>query len=426
VDCPLFLARLLARTGIARFLPAAQRRTGGAGAFLRYYGDRALGAPCAELNAIGALVEPVGRDVIDLASGTPAFDLLPSGNTKLPADRRGPPPWQGTSELRGAVADRLAADGLTVNPAGEVHVTLGVSGAYNLVLDALTNPGDGVVLFDPSSPLYRLPLRPRKLRARWVPTWCEAGQTHFTQDALVRALRSARLIVLASPGNPTGCVFAPEDLERIAWWAHRRDVLIFNDEAFARYRPTAGAVTIGTQPKARRRTLTAGSVSKGHGLAAARVGWLAGHGHLVRPCATAAALQGALVPTLCQQLALTALQQPDATFQPLRNEFDARRHYVCERLTGLGLKPVWPAGGYFVWLPVRELGVSGQAFAEQLRTTRKALVWPGNHFGPGGADFVRISFGGEDGRLREGLSRVANLVRELQAEPALSQGRRAA
>src|SRR5262249_6322056 len=161
----------------------------------------------------------------------------------------------------------------------------------------------------PTSPLYPLALRSRRARVRWVPTWTEEGCLRFRLDHLDQALRGARLLVVTSPGNPTGGTIRPEDLDQIAWWAHHRDVLVFNDEVFARFRYEGQALSLGTLPRARQRTLTAGSVSKGHALASARVGWLAGCRHLIRPCSITAALQTPFVPTLCQQLALTALRQ---------------------------------------------------------------------------------------------------------------------
>lgn len=412
---PLFLTKLLIRSGLARILPAVQRLTDGGGAFLHYYNDRLLSAPYRELRDAAAFLELHGPDAIDLALGAPRFDLVPSGSTKLPADRRGdPPPW-GLSELREAIAEKLRTERfLAVSPTDEVLVTAGAAGAFSVALDTFINPGDRVVLFDPTSPLYSFALRHRRARLRWVPTWMENGRTRFHLEPLARALYRARMIVVPAPGNPTGGLIAAEDLEQIAWWAERRDVLIFSDETFERYRYEGEPVTLGTLPKARRRTLTAGSISKGYAQAAARVGWLAGHRHLVRPCAVTAVLQTPFVPTLCQQIGLTALRQGNEPFQSIRKEFESRRRYAFERLKALGLKPDWPAGGFFFWVPVADLGVSGREFAERLLHGKRVLVTPGDHFGPSGRGRVRISYAIDDGRLREGLGRLAEFVRELQ------------
>lgn len=413
---PLFLTKLLIRSGIARWLPGVRRITDGGGAFLRYYSDRLLRAPHQAVREAEALLETPGPDAIDLSQGAPRFDLAPSTTTRLPADRRGWPPPGGLPELRAAVAEKLLADNqLAVDPADEVLITLGAAGAFSVAADTFLNPGDHVVLFDPSSPLYSLILRHRRARPRWVDTWVEDGRLRFRTEHLKKAMHRARLIVVNSPHNPTGGVLTPDELELIAWWADRRDVLIFSDEVFERYQYEEDALSIGTLPKAGQRTLTVGSVSKGHALAAARVGWLAGHRHLVRPCLLAAVLQASVPPALSQLVALAALRQDPDAFQSIWNEFESRRRYAFERLRGMGLKPVWPAGAFFFWVPVWEMGMDGRTFADRLAREKKVLVTPGKPFGPCGTGYIRISYALEDGRLREGLMRLAEFLRGRDA-----------
>jgi aspartate/methionine/tyrosine aminotransferase len=425
VPYPLPLVKLLIRTGLARLLPGVRHCLDSGADFLRYYGDRVLGAPLEELERAGEALEPVAADVIDLAQGSPQFDLLPSGGTKLPADRRGWPPPGGLPELRAAVAAKLLADhGLTYSPE-EVLVTAGAFGAIQAVLDGLVNRGDRVVLCDPCSPLYPLAVRTRKARVHWLPTWVEDGRTRFRPDHLARALAGARLLVLNSPCNPTGAALAPEDLEQVAWWAERLDVLVLSDEVFERFHYDSAPVSLATLPGARQRTLTVGSVSKGHALASARVGWLAAHRHLLRACAAAAALRAPFVPTLSQQVALAALRTAPDAFAPVRAEIEARRLYAFERLRAAELNPPWPAGAFFLWVPVWGLGMSGRDFAAALLREKRVRLTPGDLFGPGGVGYVRLSFAAEDGRLHEGLDRLADFVQGLRS-PGEAPARRAA
>ena len=93
-----------------------------------------------------------------------------------------------------------------------------------------------MVLFAPTSPLFRIGLTHRRARIHWVPTTTEAGRTQFHMEPFTRALPGAKMLVLSHPANPTGGVFAPEDLDQIAWWANKFDVLIYCDESFARFR----------------------------------------------------------------------------------------------------------------------------------------------------------------------------------------------
>lgn len=404
---PLFLTKWLIRTGLARFVPSLRRLADGDVNYLHYYSDRSLSAPAEQLSELAAFQEIHGPDAIDLALGEPRFDFVPSASTKLPADRRGPPPVQGLPELRAEIARGESEDAL---------ITPGCAGAFSLAVDTFVNHGDRVVLFDPTSPLYSLMLRQRRARIRWVPTRRENGVIHFHLEPLVRQLKSARLIVVNAPANPTGAIFTPADLEQIVWWAHRHDVLIFNDEAFDRYRYEGDRVSITSFPRAAKRTLTAGSISKSYAQASSRVGWLTGHRHLIRPCTRTAELQASVVPTLSQQIAVSALRQGLETFAPLLADFESRRRYAFGRLQAMGLQPEWPAGAFFLWTPVRELGVTGYEFAEKLLREKKVLVRPGTAFGPSGANHVRLSYAAEDGRLRQGLSRLADFVRELKVK----------
>jgi aspartate/methionine/tyrosine aminotransferase len=422
VAYPLLVAKILVRLGVARHLSGVRRLFGGPPTGLRYCSDRLLAAPLDELAPLSDELGPAADDAIDLSRGEPRFDLLPSGTNKLPADRRGWPPVAGLPELRQAIAAKLRADnGLAADTEGEILVTAGTLGAAHTALDAFVNAGDSVVLADPSSPLYPLALRTRRAKVRWLTTWTEDGRTRFRLDELARSLRGAKMLVLTSPGNPTGGVVAPEDLEQIAWWAHRFDVLLFSDEVFERFQHDGEQVSLATLPQAKSRTLTAGSVSKGHALAAARVGWLAGPRQLVRPCLATAALRSPFVPTLSQQVALAALRTDAAAFEAVREAFDSRRRYAGERLRAMGLNAPWPAGAFFFWVPVWQLGRSGRSFAEGLLREKKVRVTPGDLFGPSGPGYVRLSYAADDGRLHEGLERLAEFVEGTQAEPAEMQ-----
>jgi aspartate/methionine/tyrosine aminotransferase len=419
VTYPLFLARLLVRSGIAHWLPATRQWTKGGTAVLHHYSDQVLTAPCAELSAFGEFREVHGPDTIDLALGSPRFDLASSGTTKLPAERRGWPPATGLTELREAVAVKLAAEQkVTVDAGDEVLITHGAAGAVSVVLDTFVNARDRVVVLAPTSPLYALALKHRRARLRWVSSWTENGRLRFRLDQFARAVRGARLVLVNSPANPTGGVLGSEDLEQIAWWAERRDALILSDEVFAAYHYQRQEPSIGAMARARRRTLVIGSVSKEFALASARVGWLAGHRHLLRPCMLASALHTPFVPTLCQQIALTALQQGSGAFAAIRAQFASRRRYAFERLQAMGLRPQWPEGAFFLWVGLNGRAADGRAFARQLLQEQKVLVSPGDVFGPGGTDHIRISYAMEDGRLREGLSRMAQFVGRQPAIPA--------
>lgn len=412
----LLFMKLLVRTGLVRFLPGVRRRLGSGAAYLRHWSDRALTAPVEDLSRLAAELSPQADGVIDLSLGAPRFDVLPSASTKLPADSRGWPPACGLSDLRQAVAHKLAQDNRAcVDAAGEVLITPGALGAVQIAFDAFVNRGDAVVLFDPSSPLHALVARDCGARLRWVNCWSDDdGRLRFHTNQLATALRGARLLIVTSPANPSGGVLTLGDFEAIAALAERHDVLVLSDESFERYHYQAEPVSIASLPRARPRTLVAGSVSKSHALAWARVGWLAGCRELLIPCTVAAALRAPFVPTLSQQLAAAALRTAPAAFTALRDELSARRRYAYERLRAMDLSPAWPAGGLFLWVPIWKLGLSGRELAAGLLRNASVLVTPGDLFGPSGAGYVRISFAADAARLQEGLARLGDYLEEVR------------
>jgi aminotransferase len=414
----VFWARLLIRAGLARLLPHGIAAWAGGSAALRRYSDDLLNCPHDLVPDLVRSLEPLAPDAIDLASGVPLLPGLTTQVRQTMNDHQPWPPLEGMSELRGRVAELLQAEqGLRVDPAEEVLITAGVSGALHLALEALVNRGDRVVVFDPSSPLYRLAVERRRARVRWLDAWTEQGRLRFRLAQLAKLLRGAKLFVIDQPSNPQGGVIAPEDLEQIAWWADRYDVLLVHDAAFWRSSGPA-PVSLATLPRAAQRTLTLGGLSKSHGQPSLRVGWLAGSRPLVRACLVAAGLRQAFVPPLCQLLAAQTLREVPAAHTAYWNDLPARRRYVFERLQGMHLNAAEPAGGFFYWTPIWELGMCGRAFAGRLIQSLGVRVVPGEVFGPSGAGYVRISCGSDPGRLREGLNRLSAFLAEERGEKA--------
>jgi aminotransferase len=415
---PAFLARLLVWAGAHRLFPELNKRLDGGADTLRYWSARLLTAPFDALLQAGDYLAPDGPDIIDLATGSPRFDLG-AHPPRTPMPQRGWPPIPGLPELRGAVASHLLAEhNVSYSPTEEILVTSGGLGAVNIVLDAFADRGDAVVLPSPISPMYPLLLQGRGLSLRWVPARNEDGQMKLRLDLLSSSLRGAKILVLCSPCNPTGACYTPDELDQISWWAERRDVLILSDESFAPLCHDDGHTATATVARARARTLTVGSLSKGHALAWARVGWLAGHKHLVKACVASAGLRGSFVPYPCQAVALTALQNDDAR-EGHRQRFESRRCYVLERLKAIGLGACWPSAGFFAWFPTPKGHDSGFAFTDALYRSAKVRLVPGEMFGPEGAGHARLSFALDEGRLEEGLNRIGDFVRQARiAAPA--------
>ena len=417
MSLPFMLKKFLVRTGVARFLPVSRRLTDNGNDFVHYYSDRVLAAPVEELLSPATFPQLPGPDVLNLNEPAPCFDS-PVSAGRVTADRTGLPSAWGMPELREQIAENLhRRDARKLDPRTDVLVTHGATGALASTLEAFVNPGDRVVMLDPCSPHFALGAKSRRARIRWLPTTTEDGRLRFSDTAMSAALRGAKLLVLADPGNPTGGTIAPEELERLAWCANRSDVLIFLDESYSKFRYDGRPCELATLPGAERRTLSAGSLTTEAGLGSLRLGWLAGPRHLVRACTLTQSLSAPYVPSVCQQVAVRTLQSAEESFSPVLEQFRARRRYAFDRLKAMGFAPSWPSGGFFCWLSVGELGMSGQVFAERLLKEQRVLVGPGIAFGPSGKNFVRVSFAAEDGRLREALGRLAAFVAGVKGQP---------
>lgn len=409
---PFWLTKLLVRTGLARWLPSIRKQLGGGIGYLRYCSDRSLAMPLDELRALSDHWSTCEADTIDLANIGPRLDAPSPARIASP---RGYPQPGGAMELRSAIADHLCNSALTVDATDAVLVTPGAISAWTTALDTFVNPGDRVVALEPCSPLFNIGLKHRRARIRWITTSTDNGFVRFDVNQLRRALTGAKLIVLSNPVNPTGGVLAAEELDQIAWWANRRNVLIYCDESFAAFRFEGEHVSLGSLEPAHRRALTAGSLSFGWGQAALRIGWLAGDRHLLAPCAVMSALGNPFIPSASQQSALMALRQSPAALSAIRDSIAEKRLFIHERLRDLGFEPHWPAGGLFAWFSVKPLGMQGREFADRLFADQRVLVSPGELFGPSAADFVRLSLAADDGRLREGLTRLTEFIERLRA-----------
>jgi aspartate/methionine/tyrosine aminotransferase len=410
---------LVVRARLARFIPRARRLTENGTTFLRYYSDRVLTAPVEELLDPAYVPDACGPEVIDLNQPAPRNEAGVSPG-RFSTQRWGGNSARGLGELREAIAARCERlEERKLDPESEVLVTHGATGAYAAALDAFVNAGDRVVLFDPCSPLFALGAKSRRARVRWVSTWMEDARCRYLAADFEKAMRGAKMLVFANPGNPAGGCFKQEDFAHIAWIAAAYDVLIYVDRSFDRFHYGDRSEPLSAVAGFDQRLLSAGSLTHEHGMGGLRVGWLTGHRHLVRAGGLMANLAAPFVPVACQQAAVKALTSPDDTFASVLDRFRCKRDYTIDRLQGMGLEADRPAGGFFAWVPVAGLGLSGRVFAEKLFREEQVQVGPGCAFGPGGEGHIRISFATDEGRLRAGLARMAAFIDRLKAPPSM-------
>jgi aminotransferase len=355
-------------------------------------------------------------DVISLGVGEPDFDtprvIVEAGVESLREGRTHYTSNFGTLELRRALAAHLERRyGVAYDPATEVLITVGASEAVDLALRATCDPGDEVILHEPSYVSY-------------VPAIVFAGgivrhvATRFEDDfaldpAAVEAAITPRTkaLFLGYPCNPTGAVLPAAVQDELAAIAVRHDLLVYSDEiydrlAYGNYRHRA----MSALPGMRDRTILIGGFSKAYAMTGWRVGYMA---------APAAILEGIVkvhqytimsAPTTAQDAALAAIMDGEPDVERMVAEYDRRRRLLVDGLNALGLETFEPRGAFYAFPRIRSTGLSADAFTERLLTEERVAVVPGDAFGPSGAGHVRMCYATSYERLEEALRRIGQFV----------------
>jgi aminotransferase len=365
-------------------------------------------------------------DVISLGVGEPEFDtperIVAAGVRSLHAGRTHYTSNYGTVALREALADHLERRyGVRYDPSTELLITVGASEAVDLALRATCDPGDEVILHEPSYVAYVPAVVFAGGIVRHVATRLEED---FALDPVaVEAAITPRTkaLFLGYPCNPTGAVLPDDVQDELARIADRHDLLVYSDEiydrlAYGSYRHRA----FSALPGMRERTILMGGFSKAYAMTGWRVGYLA---------APAAILEGIVkvhqygimsAPTTAQDAALEAILHGEADVELMRTEYDRRRRLVVDGLNAMGLRTFEPRGAFYAFPEVTTVtGLSSETFAERLLTEEHVAVIPGSAFGPSGEGHVRACYATSYEKLEEAIGRIGRFVeRQTAGAPA--------
>ncbi len=360
-------------------------------------------------------------DVISLGVGEPDFDtpreIVEAGVESLREGRTHYTSNYGTIELRRALSKHLERRyGVRYDPATEILITVGASEAVDLALRATCDPGDEVILHEPSYVSY-------------VPAIVFAGgtvvhvPTRFEDDfaldpAAVRAAVTPRTkaLFLGYPANPTGAVLDDEIQDELASIVLDHDLLVYSDEiydrlAYGTYRHRA----FSSLPGMWERTVLMGGFSKAYAMTGWRVGWA---------CAPAPILEGIVkvhqygimsAPSVAQDAALAALQDGEHAVESMVAEYDRRRRLLVDGLNRIGLPTFEPRGAFYAFPRITSTGLSSDAFTERLLREERVAVVPGNAFGPSGEGHVRMCYATAYEQLEEALERIGRFVDRTRA-----------
>jgi N-succinyldiaminopimelate aminotransferase len=327
-------------------------------------------------------------------------------------------PLRGLPELREAVAERLRLDyGLGYDPRTEVVITSGAGEAMLNALLALVNPGDSVLLTNPTYSGMAQRVRLVGGRQRFVDLDEDAGWRLPSHRVVRERGQGVRAVFFASPCMPTGTIFTAEETESLAAVARDEDaVLVFNASLDKMAFDGRTVVHPANLTGMKERTVTVGSVSKNYSMMGWRIGWVAGPAELVRPMEDVHIFNGIMPCGFAQAGAVAALTGDQGWQTETVERYQLNRDVILARLSDThGLRMQGPEGGYFFLVNVKDLGRPSPEFARQLLEVSKVAVTPMVAWGRDdfGYDHVRVIFTNEPpARLEE----AAELIRSFAAE----------
>ncbi len=359
-----------------------------------------------------------GIDVCGFGAGEPDFDTpehikraaieaLEAGFTKYT-------PNAGIPELRQAISDKLAADNGLTYRAGQIVVSNGAKHAcYNAIL-ATCQPGDEVVIPAPYWVSYPDMVRLVGAEPVIVPTSERNGWKMRPEDFENAMTPRTKMLIMNSPGNPTGSVYTREELEAIVSVAAEEDIYVLSDEIYEKlvYDDVKHVSIASLSKEAYDLTITVNGFSKSYAMTGWRLGYLAAPDAVTRAVDSIQSHTSSNPSSFSQYGALAALKGDQQPLSDMREEFDMRRNYMFDRLSKINnITAVKPQGAFYILVNISQLGLTSQNFADRLLSKANVAVVPGAAFGDDRT--VRFSYATSLDVIKKGLDRFQDFCRTL-------------
>lgn len=324
----------------------------------------------------------------------------------------------GLAELRAEIARYVSRKyEVDYEPMSEVLVTVGGSEAIDASIRALVNPGDEIIIPEPSYVCYE----PMTRLAGGVPVVINTRAENdfkLTADELRAAITPrTKALILPYPCNPTGAIMERADLEAIAEVLRGTDVIVISDEIYAEL--TFGGLwhtSIAAIPDMRERCVMINGFSKAFSMTGWRLGYACGPAPLLGQIMKIHQYAIMCAPTTSQYAAIEALRSCDNEVERMRDEYDARRKMIVAGFNKIGLACREPKGAFYAFPSIQSTGLTSEEFCERLLYAKKVALVPGNAFGESGEGFVRASYCYSLAHIEEALRRVGEFVEELKAK----------
>lgn len=361
------------------------------------------------------------KDVISLGVGEPDFStpwaIRKSAINTLERKKIIYGANKGIESLREAICTYINKKyGVKYNSEDEVIVTVGGSEAIDLAIRALVDPGDEVLVVEPSFVCYTPLVELVGGVAVPVPTRIENNFKLTPEDLKGKITDKTKLLILPFPNNPTGAVMTKEDLEKIADVIRDTNIIVLSDEIYSELTYGRKHYSIIQVDGMRERTIYVNGFSKAYAMTGWRLGYLTAPKEIVSQLVKIHQYGIMCSPFISQNAAVEALTSCDKEVSKMVGEYDTRRRFLVKELNRIGLECFNPEGAFYVFPCIKSTGLSSEQFCERLLDEENVACVPGNAFGECGEGFIRISYAYSLKHLTEAINRIESFVNKIKAD----------
>ncbi len=359
------------------------------------------------------------KDTISLGVGEPDFDtpwhIRDEGIYSLEKGKTFYTSNSGLMELRTEICNYYARRfDISYDPKHETIITVGGSEAIDIALRAMVDPGDEVIVPQPSYVSYE----PCAILAGAKPVIVELKNEddfRLTAKELEEAITDkTKILVLPFPNNPTGAIMEREDLEKIAKICIEKDIFVLSDEIYAELTFKNDHVSIASIPGMKERTIVINGFSKSYAMTGWRLGYALGPEEIIAQMTKIHQFAIMCAPTTSQYAAVEALRNGDEDVRKMRTSYNQRRNYLMNAFLEMKLPCFEPFGAFYVFPDIREFNMTSEEFAFALLDAQSVAVVPGTAFGDCGEGFLRISYAYSLEQLKTAMGRIALFIEGLR------------
>lgn len=361
------------------------------------------------------------KDAISLGVGEPDFDtpwhIRDEGIYSLERGRTFYTSNAGLKELRQEIGNYIQRKhGVTYDPMSEILITVGGSEAIDIVFRAMINPGEEVLIPQPSFVSYE----PCAILAGAKPVIIELkadNEFRLTAEELEAAITDkTKILVLPFPNNPTGAIMERQDLEAIAKVIVKHDIFVMSDEIYGELTYKEKHVSIVELPGMRERTILINGFSKAYAMTGWRLGYACGPKEILQQMTKIHQFAIMCAPTTSQYAAVEALKNGDDDVAEMRTAYNQRRRFLMNAFREMELECFEPYGAFYVFPCIKEFGMTSDEFATRLLEEEKVAVVPGTAFGDCGEGYLRISYAYSLENLKVAIGRLEHFIAKLREE----------